>query len=231
MSDKTSCSERFCQNHPLLVAHLSAVQRHNRTKNLTSIKELSAGKVLHIEDSLAVLPEVQSAPEGQMADLGSGAGYPGIPLAIVSGRRTTLIEANKKKAQFLSEFLEEAKLTGLISVAACRSEELARDEANAFAVITARAVAALPVLLELAAPLLMEGGRFIAMKGKPEKTELERGEALADKLNMYQVSARSYLLTADNKELQHCVLVYEKKGQPSLGLPRRPGMAAKRPLA
>ena len=229
MDDKNSLCKDFCQAQPLLIAHLEAVLLQNKTMNLTSINNLEAGKVLHIMDSLAVLPEVNAAPEGTMADLGSGAGYPGIPLAITSGRDTTLIEANKKKARFLQGFLDAHDLSGKISVAAMRSEELAKSQRGKFAVVTARAVAELPILLELAAPLLIQGGHFLALKGKPDTEELVRGDTAAGAVGMEYLQTRD-CSTSDSKT-QRCVLVYKRTKEPSLDLPRRPGMAAKRPLA
>lgn len=231
MSDRMLRSEEFCQKQPLLLEHLKAVLTYNQTKNLTSISDLAAGKVLHIEDSLAILPEVEKAPSGALADLGSGAGYPGIPLALATGRQTTLIEANKKKAAFLQGFVNDNDLADQVTVTELRSEELAQTHAGSFAVVTARAVAELPVLLELAAPLLSEGGHFVAMKGRPEESELLRGNQAAEKLCFSLVSKRSYSLGDQENKQQRCVLVYEKRGQSSFTLPRRPGMAAKRPLA
>ena len=239
MLDKRPCIESFCQKHPLLLEHLGAVLHYNQTTNLTSVTSRRAGEVLHIEDSLAVLPEVHEAPAGALADLGSGAGYPGIPLALVTGRQTTLIEANKKKGRFLESFVVAHALAASIEISPLRSEELALERGEAFAVVTARAVAELPALLELAAPLLMLQGRFIALKGRPSVEELERGAIAAEKLGMRLCSERYYHLSnveggaqahAD-KGAQRCVLVYEKHTQPSITLPRRPGMATKRPLA
>jgi len=229
--DKTLCNESFCHKQPLLLKHLHAVLHHNQKKNLTSITDEQAGKVFHIQDSLAVLPEVLEAPAGPMADLGSGAGYPGIPLALMSGRHTTLLESNKKKAQFLQGFLKDNDLLGKIRVIAARSEETALEHPEAFAVVTARAVASLPALLELAAPLLKVEGHFIALKGKPDAEELERAAVAAAKLNIRLLSTRAYTLPYEGEENQRLVLVYEKTGQPSVTLPRRPGMATKRPIA
>ncbi|MDR1088409.1 MAG: 16S rRNA (guanine(527)-N(7))-methyltransferase RsmG [Coriobacteriales bacterium] len=229
LPDENSRSEDFCQKQQsLLLLHLKAVLTYNRTKNLTSIKDLEAGKVLHIQDSLAVLPELAQAPGGTMADLGSGAGYPGLPLALLSGRQAVLIEANKKKARFLKDFVDAQGLAQHIGVAAMRSEDLAREQRDAFAVVVARAVAALPTLLELAAPLLAQGGRFLALKGRPEASEITRGIEAAEKLGMTPLDIRHYSLS-DNIT-QRCVLVYTKTCEPQIELPRRPGVAAKHPL-
>lgn len=229
MSDKNSSIEDLCQEVPQLVEHLKAVLLQNRTMNLTSIKNIEAGKILHIEDSLAALPELDAAPHGIVADLGSGAGFPGIPLALVSKRQTVLVESNNKKASFLKEFISKNDLDSSIAVAAERSEELALVQRNAFAVVTARAVAELPALLELGAPLLRQGGQFLAFKGRIDADELERGNKAAERLGLRYVSLRSYVLS-DNMSCR-CILVYEKFEEPATTLPRRPGMAVKRPLA
>lgn len=231
MSDKTTWNEKFCQEQPKLLLHLEAVLEQNRKQNLTSIKTIDAGKVFHIEDSLAVLPEVNGAPAGLMADIGSGAGYPGIPLALVSGRQTALVESQQNKARFLEHFLALNDLADQISVYACRTEELAREQGETFSVITARAVAELPVLLELAAPLLSSGGHFIALKGRQDATELERGATVAGLLGFELESTRCYAMRFEEAEYQRSVYVYKKTGDSSVVLPRRPGMATKRPLA
>lgn len=226
--DKSSCNRDFCQEYPLLLEHLKAVLLKNQTQNLTSIKNVDAGKVLHIEDSLSVLIEVNEAPLGPMADIGSGAGYPGIPLAIVSGRQTTLVESNNKKARFLKEFTESHKLNDLLTVSALRTEELSFELPNAFSVITARALAALPTLLELATPLLAQGGHLIALKGTCDATEESQGSAAAKILGLELIKKRTFSLTKENA--QRSVYVYEKIDEPSVKLPRRPGIAGKRPL-
>ena len=231
MFDKTLVNKEYCQEFPILLEHLKAVLEYNEVINLTSIQTLEAGKVLHIQDSLAALSELDKAPPGRFADLGSGAGYPGIPLAVVSNRSTTLIESNQKKARFLKSFIDSHGLTDRIEVHAGRSEELALKEPNGFSVITARAVAELPVLVELAAPLLSLGGQLIAYKGKPEDSENERANLTAERLSLTLMSSRSYCLNYDNTCYNRQIIVYQKTQQSSFKLPRRPGMANKRPLA
>lgn len=226
-NDKSPCCEDYCQEHPILLKHLKAVLLQNQIQNLTSIKKEDEGKVLHIEDSLAVLPEVIEAPFGKMADIGSGAGYPGIPLALVSGRKTTLIESNTKKARFLQEFITKQGIDNLLEVAPLRTEELALETPCVFSVITARAVAALPTLLELAAPLLIQRGHLIALKGSCEAEEEVQGAQAAEILGLTLIKKRAFVLSKD--EIQRSVYVFKKNAEPFVKLPRRPGMAAKRP--
>ena len=80
-------------NDALLKRHLELVIEANKVTNITRISTWDEGMLLHVEDSLVGLPEVVAAPEGRYVDLGSGAGYPGIPLAVESGRRTLLVDS------------------------------------------------------------------------------------------------------------------------------------------
>ena len=88
-------------NSELLNKHLDLVVKANETTNITRIVSWESAQVLHIEDSLSALPEFETAPEGLYGDLGSGAGFPGIPIAIETGRETVLVESVKKKAALL----------------------------------------------------------------------------------------------------------------------------------
>lgn len=144
-----------------LLAYLALLDRWNRTYNLTAIREPRAMVSLHLLDSLAMHPFVRGI--GALADLGTGAGLPGIPLAIaVPGLRVTLVESNGKKARFLREAVRTLGL-GNARVAESRAEALA--EPAAFDAITARAMASLADILAVGAHLLVPGGRLLAMKG------------------------------------------------------------------
>jgi len=212
----------------LIKNHLSFVLEYNKKINLTAITTQEEGLLLHIEDSLQAIEEVNQAPIGALADIGSGGGYPGIPLAIATGRSTTLIEAVKKKAHALELFIEQEKQGINLKVAAQRSEELAREQRGAFSVVTARAVGELPVLIELASPLLAIGGLLICYKGQPVTKELERGRRAANICGFGEETRRSYILS-DNTTCRSLV-VYRKVIEPTIPLPRRNGIAQKRPL-
>ena len=216
------------QQIDLLVQHLQLVLQANIDLNLTAIRDLDSGLVLHIEDSLLALREVESAPDGMLGDLGSGAGYPGIPLAIVSGRQTTLIDSSQKKARTVKGIVEKLGLACSVSVCDQRAEDLARSCPGSFSILTARALSSLPSLLELASPLLRKGGLFVALKATPEEEEIERGERVAALVGMSLVSKRDVSLSNGDAR---SILCYEKERPSSVGLPRRTGMAQKRPLA
>jgi 16S rRNA (guanine527-N7)-methyltransferase len=146
---------------PPLLAYLVLLDRWNKAYNLTAIRDPRAMVALHLLDSLAMHPFVRDI--GSLADLGSGAGLPGIPLAIaVPTLQVTLVESNGKKARFLREAVRTLGLDNA-RVAVSRAEAL--DRPGAFDAITARAMATLANILAVGAHLLAPGGRLLAMKG------------------------------------------------------------------
>ena len=212
----------------LLKAYLEAILRKNETLNLTTIRSLDEGMLLHVEDSLAALDELAAAPEGRLADLGSGGGFPGVPLAVTSERDVLLVDSTKKKIDAVLTITEELGIKGVAGFAG-RIEELALEQPESFAVATARALAPLPSLLELACPLLQMGGQLIAYKSAHAEEEMERAQSLEEKLGMKLVSTRELMLS--DGVTPRCVYVFEKVAEPQVKLPRRSGMAQKRPYA
>jgi 16S rRNA (guanine527-N7)-methyltransferase len=213
----------------LLLAHLRYVIEQNNYLNLTRIADEKQGILLHIEDSLTALPELEAAPAGALADLGSGAGFPGIPLAIISDRDCTLVEKTQKKARVIQKFVEGSVLAQRVTVEALLAEELAARQAGQFAVIVARALSSLPSLMELAAPLLQPDGILVAYKGDLTSEEMERGKPLERELGMTVTGSRAFVLSDGlSKRTLVCV---QKTGQARRSLPRRPGQAQRHPLA
>jgi 16S rRNA (guanine527-N7)-methyltransferase len=144
-----------------LLAYLALLARWNQTYNLTAIRDTREMLVKHLLDSLAMHAHLDGI--GSLADLGTGPGLPGIPLAIARpGLQVTLVESNGKKARFLREAVRQLKL-GNARVVESRIE--AFDAPGAFDAITARALATLPLILELGGHLLKAEGRLLAMKG------------------------------------------------------------------
>ncbi|MDR2493174.1 MAG: 16S rRNA (guanine(527)-N(7))-methyltransferase RsmG [Coriobacteriales bacterium] len=217
------------EQQDLLVKHLNLVIETNKTINVTRISDYHDGLIHHIEDSLAGLDALRKAPEGKLADIGSGAGYPGIPLAVVSGRATTLIESIQKKAAALNSYLEAMKTGETIRVEARRAEELAQQYREHYAVVCARAVSELPVLVELAAPLLCRSGLLLCYKGRPSEEELRRGDCAAELCGMKAIEPEIYSLNETITE--RMIVLYQKQSKPSIHLPRRVGLAKKHPLA
>lgn len=145
---------------------LTLVLAWNRTINLVGKQDEAQLRQRHLEDSLALLPHL---PEGfeRAIDLGSGGGFPGLVLAIATGRHFDLVEADQRKAAFLRE---AARITGApASVHAVRIETARLPPAP---LVTARALAPLPTLLAWAAPLLAPGGVCVFPKGRTAGEEL-----------------------------------------------------------
>ena len=148
-----------------LSRYLDLLLEANQRMNLTSVTDRGAAELLHVKDALTLLPFL---PEGAfyLADIGSGGGCPGIPLAIVRPDvNVTCIESTKKKAAFLQEVATALNLTN-VKVAPVRAEELK----STFNIVTARAVGSMTILAQIGLPLVKPKGKLLAMKG-PKITE------------------------------------------------------------
>ena len=155
---------------PPLLAYLALLDRWNRTYNLTAIRDPGEMVTRHLLDSLAMHAFVE---DGTLADLGTGPGLPGIPLAIAKPRlQVTLVESNGKKARFLREAVRMLKLDNA-RVAESRAEALrvdADDSGGAYDALTARALDTLAGIIKVGGHLLKPGGKLLAMKGvRPEE--------------------------------------------------------------
>src|SRR5262245_55563365 len=161
-----------------LFAHLDLLDEWGTRMNLTAIRDREQQITLHVLDSLAVLPWVRGE---RVADLGSGAGFPGIPLAIVDGsRHYSLIESTGKKCDFLREVVRELDL-GNVEVVQAHSDHW-RPQVR-FTTVLARAVGPIAKLVRSAGHLVAGGGRLLAMKGRLPEAEL------AARLNGWKVAA------------------------------------------
>jgi len=210
----------------LLARHARSVLAVNEVMNLTRIPAEDFVP-LHVLDSLSALPFLNAEPEGAFADLGSGAGYPGIPLAVLTGRPVALVESVRKKAAFLEGVVADLCLKA--TVHPLRAEEVAAEHAGEFGVVVARALSALPSLVELAAPLLAASGALICMKGRPDDEELRRGDAAAALCGMKLESVTQ--VRVPRVDAERTIVVYRKTGASRTRLPRRNGMAQRQPLA
>jgi 16S rRNA (guanine527-N7)-methyltransferase len=203
--------------------HADLVLEANQRMNLTRITSPEDVIILHIADSLAFINLV--APmDGVVIDVGSGAGYPGIPLAIM-GLDLRLCESVKKKAAFLEECVDSLGLR--VPVHPVRAEEYAKAYPRQADVVVFRAVSSLASLVELASPLLREGGRAIALKSAVAEEERLGGSRAAATCGMRPTDEQRYTLPSGEKR---SVLVYERRGRTGIALPRRPGLAQNHPL-
>jgi len=154
---------------PALRDYLALLVKWNRAYNLTAIRDPADMVVKHLLDSLAIWPHVDAT--GSLADVGTGPGLPGIPLALaLPGLRVSLIETAGKKARFLREAVRELGLGERVRVHAARAEQV--DEPGRHDCLTARAFGTLAQIIEVGGHLLRPGGRLLAMKGRFPDDEL-----------------------------------------------------------
>ncbi|MHA6205740.1 16S rRNA (guanine(527)-N(7))-methyltransferase RsmG [Dyella soli] len=148
-----------------LLDYQALLARWNATYNLTAVRDPAEMVTRHLLDSLAILPHVQGET---LADLGTGPGLPGIPLAIAApGRQILLVDSNGKKVRFLREAIRSLKLEGV------RAEQSRVEEVEGqFDCVTARAFASLADMLDWGGHLLTKDGIWLAMKGKQPDDEL-----------------------------------------------------------
>jgi 16S rRNA (guanine527-N7)-methyltransferase len=209
---------------PRLRKLLDLVQQSHHS--LTAVRDPIAGVEVHIADSLAGLNVDAIQTAKLIADLGSGAGFPGLVLALaLPEARVVLVESVGKKAGFLEEAAEDLRLEN-VEVVGGRAEawEGGLGECD---VVTARALAHLDVLLEYAAPLLRVDGALVAWKGKRDKGE-ETAAWKAGKILGMEAPVPTTVPGPEGSE-RHLYLSRKLRLTPA-GYPRRPGMAAKRPL-
>lgn len=216
------------QTMSLMQRYLDSILEANKVTNLTRITDGEQARLLHIEDSLVGLPEVNEAPTGLYGDLGSGGGFPGVPLALATGRKTLLVDSVKKKMAIVQSALDDLSLSEQISTSSERIEDLPLEYKEKFAVLTARALSKLVSLIELASPLLKNGGRLVCYKAQLSSEELEEALAVQDLVGMKMISQREICLS--DGETTRTIVVFEKIGKSRIKLPRRIGLAQKHPL-
>lgn len=201
-----------------LAVYAALVLAANRRLNLTGAKDGTAFAA-HIVDALTLVVDVS----GPLIDVGSGNGVPGIPLALATGVRVTLLEPIKKRATFLASALVQLGLDG--EAVAGRAEDVARDPVyrERFATATARAVSTAPTVAELTVPFLAVGGRALLQRGALEAPERNALSDAALVLGAELIEERP--LDGDRR-----ILVLEKRAPTSARFPRKNGIPAKRPL-
>jgi 16S rRNA (guanine527-N7)-methyltransferase len=207
----------------------------NEKFNLTSVTGYEEVQTRHFVDSLSVL-QVEAVrhalqmPVTRAIDVGSGAGFPGIPLKIACPAfELTLLEATGKKVSFLAHVVERLRLAGARAVKA-RAEDLGRDPAHRaqYDVALARAVAGMAVLAEYTLPFLSQGGWLVALKGEDAAAEAQAaGPALESLGGVVREVVPAGL---PGLPVEHALVAVQKVASTPEKYPRRPGMPAKRPL-
>jgi 16S rRNA (guanine527-N7)-methyltransferase len=208
-----------------LAGLLSMLGREPRAP--TSVRRPEQAVDVHIADSLVALELEAVRTAGAIADVGSGAGFPGLPLAVaLEGSEVRLVESQVRKCFYLERTIAEVGL-GNARVVCGRAEDWSEGRGENDAVI-ARAVAAPPVVVEYAAPLLRRGGMLIDWRGRRARIEERRAAEAAEQLGMRPKEIRKVMPFAGAHD-RHLHL-YMKVSETPSGFPRRAGMASRRPL-
>ena len=214
-----------------LMALMQIVLEGNEKINLTTITEMVEFATLHLVDSLAcaVMPEMKSAQK--IIDVGSGAGFPGLPLAMLfPEKRFLLTDSLRKRVEFIRLAASTLELDNVVAIHA-RAENAGREPAyrEGFDLALCRAVGKLPVILEYCLPFVRVGGAGIFYKTVPAKGEIEDSLA-ARKLLGGSASVRIETYSDILPGRRHALYIIEKKRPTPGTYPRREGLPAKVPL-
>ncbi len=195
----------------------------------TTVSDPSDALDRHLADSLSALQIDELRKAARIADIGAGAGFPGLPLAVaLPDAQVDLVESTRRKCEVIARLASAAQIPNAHAIPARAEEWAATEGAQAYDVVTARALASLPVLAEYAAPLLRLGGSLIAWKGSRDADEEQAGAAAAEALGLSTHDPIAVRPFEGSRERN--LYRYTKQEPTPDRFPRRPGMATKRPL-
>ena len=201
----------------------------NEKMNLTAITDDEGIAIKHFADSISVLPLIENK-NASLIDVGTGAGFPGIPLKIANvGFKVTLLDSLNKRITFLDEVKKELGITNLECIHS-RAEDGGRnaDLREKFDYCVSRAVARLSVLSEYCMPFVAVGGYFISLKGPDAAEELTEAQKAISVLG--GKVEKVVEITIPESDLKHCAVVIKKIKSTPKAYPRKAGTAAKKPL-
>jgi len=183
----------------MLLIYFNELKGWNQKLNLTSLQDDRAIIIDHFIDSLSVIPHLP--PTGNLLDIGSGGGFPGLPIKIAKPELTvTLLEAKRKKINFLKQVILLLNLSHITILHGRIEKVVSENQCGCFDMVIARAFAKLEILLKLAHPLLTKGGHLITMKGKEGDKELITNRELLSSLSMNVVKKVELQLPETHKK-------------------------------
>ena len=215
------------QQHQLMT-YLDMLLDWRQKFNLTAIADPHEIVLKHFVDSLSLVPHIQDA--NTLIDIGTGAGFPGLPLKIaLPNLRVTLVDSLNKRVNFLNTVIAELGLIG-ISATHARAEELARQAAHrqSYDIAVSHAVATMPVLAEYCLPFVRLGGHFIAMKGPNIDDELSSSTNA-----LHSLGAKHHHTTLVNiptTDISHNLVIISKLFDTPPHFPRKAAQIAKKPI-
>lgn len=224
----------FSQHQLLLVMHhLYLMYQKNAFINLTSIRTMPDGLILHSLDSLLfakVIDEYIALDSYALAlDMGTGGGFPGIPLAAVSNFNVELLDSVGKKVNACNEFVEEMGLEDRVHASHARLEEFVKETGRVFDIVTARALAKLDALIEYAEPYVKRGGYLFFGKANPDAQEIRDAKMVA-KICGFEIVSRETFELPENFGHRE-IVVLRKISKSKVRLPRKNGEAKNNPLS
>ena len=202
----------------------------NQKMNLTAITEPREVAVKHMIDSLSAWDDSLFSPEASLVDVGTGAGFPGIPLKILyPGLKLTLLDSLNKRIRYLQTVVDELGLTDVRCIHA-RAEEAARQKEyrEQFDIAVSRAVARLPILAEYCLPFVKKGGIFAALKGMQYEQEAQEARKALGMLGGQLAAVHPVQLPG--LEDKRAVIYVRKTGKTPAAYPRKAGTPEKNPL-
>ena len=214
----------------LFEAYRALIKEWNAKIDITAITEDREIDNKHFIDSLSIFRQIKTPSQARVMDMGSGGGFPGIPMKIYEpGLEMTLVDSLKKRVDFLREVIDRLGLEGIRCIHA-RAEDLLRDskERESYDLVVSRAVAPLPTLLEYCLPGVKINGQFIAMKGPGGQEEVIQSDRAIKTLGGHLERVDRFLWTEDNYQ-RTLVLIQKVKETPEK-YPRGQGKPRKNPL-